>query len=277
MNAKTKCVSLTTALLLVACGGGGGDDESQSQPPGPLPDKQLIAVADGAWSATWIDPVTQERKATRAYVTGPWVMQIEIAPAATSPAMLAPADWFVTWVDRPLGATTGSPVTAQTIGLGEGVGTASVTYSFNAGVLDATIAHANKTFAIRFQRDMSSPSRISPLALSGVYSGTFRSGASTNWTLTIQEDGRITGSDAFGCTWSGTAATSGSGLNAFKLMLEATGCPNSGQANLPVNGNYVAMGRITHADPTRTMYPNQNVIDFTIFGPVWLGPQMLAK
>jgi hypothetical protein len=276
MDSRPKYSLLTGVLLLAACGGG-DDSDPQSPPPGPLPDKLLIAVADGAWAATWIDPVTQERKATRAFVTGPWVMQVEIAPATTSGAMLAPNAWFVTSVDRPLGVSAGSAVTAQTIGLGEGAGTATITYSFSSGAVNATIEHANKTYAILFQRDRAEPTRISPRALSGVYSGTFGSQGSTNWTLTIQEDGRITGSDAYGCTWTGNAATSGSGLNAFRLTMEATGCPSTGQAFVPVNGSYVAMGRIAQADPTRTKYPGQDVIDFTIVGPVWLGPQVLAK
>lgn len=68
-----------------------------------------------------------------------------------------------------------------------------------------------------------------------------------------------------------------SGVNAFKMSLEASGCSASALAGVPVNGTYVAMGRISQADPTRTRYPGQAVIDFTIVGPVWLDAQMLAK
>jgi hypothetical protein len=280
MKPLMKQLLLIGMALQIGCGGGSDSEPTPTQSSGgPLPLKILLAVPDGTWQGTAMDSLGQE-KTVRAFVVDRQAIQFEVAPPQSQAlALLGPGSWFIASIEQCC-APASTPVIARTSSLGGAPGTALITVSHSyAGPLTATIEYANQTYQVSLERDRTRPELISMQTLAGVYSGTYSAsiGTPTSWTLTIESGGRVTGNDSFGCSWSGTAATSLSGVNAFKLVLEATGCAGAAQVITPISGNYVAMGRFSEAEPTRTRYPGQPVIDFTIVGPVWLGRQMLAR
>jgi hypothetical protein len=280
MKPLMKQLLVVGMVLQTGCGGGSDSDPAPTQSSGgPLPLKILLAVPDGAWQGTGVDSSGQE-KSVRAFVVDREAIQFEVAPPPSQAlAVLGAGSWFIASIEQCC-APASTPVIARTSSLGGTPGTSLVTMSHSyAGPLTATIRYANQTYQVSLERDRTRPELISMQTLAGVYSGTYSASISTptSWTLTIESAGRVTGSDGFGCSWSGTAATSLSGVNAFKLALEATGCAGAAQVITPISGGYVAMGRFSESEPTRTRYPGQPVIDFTIVGPVWLGRQMLAR
>jgi hypothetical protein len=272
-------IILVSLLILTGCSGGDDDPQaaSQSQAQPIIPPKVFLSFPYGLWRGTAKDSLDNELP-VRFFVFDDQISQIEIGPkpvaAITSNFVAAASAWFTASTDQCCVFRNNVSAIASERGQPDSI--ASIAATFNGGV-SGTVTRGSARYEFTATRDMSEPVLLSNPGLAGVYAGNFSSYANSpkGWTLTIETDGRVTGSDAYGCSWSGSSAFNGINANLFKLTLAASGCAPDPLA--PANGSYTALGRYFAASASHPRYPGQAYIDFSLVGAKWLGSQQLAR
>jgi len=257
----------------------GGSDKPLTSPPAngaaPPPVIVLIAPPQGYWEGTITDSQSVQRSA-RVIATDTGEFQLYMSPFAVlgGPVNVVgfSTDWLVAYGDRCCG-TASLPVTTLQIG-----GLVNPGEIANTALEGQTFRGEITSGSNRYAFNVTTQSAANPLtldALAGTYTGSTAAYQTTPmaWTLTIETTGRITGSDDYGCQWTGTASVSRA--NVFKLAMSASGCAANPLA--PKNGNYIALGRQRDAHPAHPLYPGQTTIEFATFGPAWLGYRTFAR
>ena len=107
--------------------------------------------------------------------------------------------------------------------------------------------------------------------LAGTYTrSTF---AFTTLTLTIESDGRLTGSDSNGCVMNGSVAIADQGRNMVRMQVDVANCRNGHGSSQQWNGAYTGLGLLLRANGNR----RDDVFFHSMIGPTWLGPQSVAR
>jgi hypothetical protein len=107
--------------------------------------------------------------------------------------------------------------------------------------------------------------------LSGTYSRS--SFFFTTLTLTIDADGRLTGSDSNGCVLNGNVTIADPGRNMVRMQVDMENCRNSHDSSREWNGSYTGLGLLLRANGDQ----NEDVFFHSMIGPTWLGPQSVAR
>lgn len=112
--------------------------------------------------------------------------------------------------------------------------------------------------------------------LAGTYSRTITVflGPSSTYTMTLDPNGRLTGSHTNGCVYNGTATLPDAPHNLLKLDVELSNCPSSITGSGSWNGAYSGMG-VLFKDAVAPSNPTQraDILFHSFVGPTWLGPQ----
>ena len=109
---------------------------------------------------------------------------------------------------------------------------------------------------------------ISLAALAGVYTRRTSSifGEEVTLTVTIDPDGRMTGSYSNGCVFNGNASIPDAGHNMVELEIDLANCGSRGSSK-QWNGTYTGLGLLLGDD----------VFYHSVIGPTWLGPQSVER
>jgi hypothetical protein len=89
-------------------------------------------------------------------------------------------------------------------------------------------------------------------------------------SLTIESDGRLTGSDSNGCILNGTVAVADQGRNMMRLRVDMDSCGDGRGSSQDWNGSYTGLGLLLHED-------GDDVFFHSMIGPTWLGPQSVER
>lgn len=271
-------VLATFYLTLVGCGGGGDSSAPSTPPPPSSPSggiNVLIAPPEGYWQGTITDAQGVQRSA-RLFGTESGEFQLFMSPqallASTGFVAAFNTDWLVAYGEKCCSTVSLPLTTMQTSGAQT---PGQILNTSNEGqVLKGEIVSGSARYAFSVTREAASAA-LSLATLAGTYTGYTAAYQTTplNWVLTIEANGRVTGSDDYGCQWAGNATVSGA--NVFKLALTASGCSSNTLA--PKNGDYVALGRWLDAQASKPLFAGQATIEFATFGPAWVGYRTLAR
>jgi hypothetical protein len=107
--------------------------------------------------------------------------------------------------------------------------------------------------------------------LSGTYSRS--SFFSSSLTLTIDAEGRLTGSDSNGCIMNGNVSIADPGRNMVRMRVDMENCRNGHGSSREWNGSYNGLGLLLRAGDDQ----REDVFFHSMIGPTWLGPQSVAR
>jgi hypothetical protein len=110
---------------------------------------------------------------------------------------------------------------------------------------------------------------VSLATLAGVYTHTDSTifGQEVTLTLTIDADGRLTGSYSNGCVFNGNASIPDPTHNMVQLQVDLANCGSHGSSK-QWNGAYSGLGVLLSGDA---------VFYHSVIGPTWLGPQSVER
>lgn len=114
--------------------------------------------------------------------------------------------------------------------------------------------------------------------LAGVYTRTDASGLiPQTMTMTIDPDGRLTGSQSNGCILNGTVSVPDSTRNMVSLEIELSECGGFGSSRR-WNGSYRGLGVLLRdAISPSDGVTREDIFYHSIVGPTWLGPQSVGR
>jgi hypothetical protein len=107
--------------------------------------------------------------------------------------------------------------------------------------------------------------------LAGVYTRS-ASPPGTTMTLRIEADGRLSGSSADGCTYTGIAQVPDATRNMAQLRVQMSSCGSSGLSRRQWNGAYTGLGVLVE-----DMQRGSIVFYHTLVGPTWFGPLSVER
>jgi hypothetical protein len=110
---------------------------------------------------------------------------------------------------------------------------------------------------------------VSLAQLAGVYTQRDQTifGEEVTLTVTIEADGRLTGSYSNGCVFNGNASIPDAAHNMVQLQIDLANCGSRGSSK-QWNGAYTGLGVLLAGD--ETFY-------HSVIGPTWLGPQSVER
>lgn len=111
---------------------------------------------------------------------------------------------------------------------------------------------------------------VSLAALAGVYTQSTDTlfGEEATLTMTIEADGRVTGSYSNGCVFNGSASIPDATHNMARLQVDLANCGGSHGSSKQWNGAYTGLGVLLSGD---------EVFYHSVIGPTWLGPQSVER
>jgi hypothetical protein len=113
--------------------------------------------------------------------------------------------------------------------------------------------------------------------LAGVYTQS-RPLSGATMTLTIDVNGRLTGSNANGCTFNGGVSIPNPERNMVRLQVQMSGCGSSIFSEKQWNGSYGGLGLLLrNAVSPDNASVRQDVFYHSVIGPTWLGPQSVGR
>ena len=112
-------------------------------------------------------------------------------------------------------------------------------------------------------------SSISLAQLAGVYTRRDNTilGENVTLTVTIEADGRLTGSYSNGCVFNGSASIPDTSHNMVQLQIDLANCGSRGSLK-QWNGAYTGLGVLLSGDA---------IFYHSVIGPTWLGPQSVER
>ena len=153
---------------------------------------------------------------------------------------------------------------------------AKVQLDIKDGPLTGTIKIRNDEYDISLDRSARSDESVTMAGLAGTYSRTttFFLGPSSTYTMTLDPDGRLTGSHTNGCVYNGTATLPDASRNLIRLNVELSNCPRSITGSGSWNGTYTGVGILfknvaAPSDATQ----RTDVLFHSLVGNTWLGHQ----
>jgi hypothetical protein len=110
---------------------------------------------------------------------------------------------------------------------------------------------------------------VSLAQLAGVYTRSDDTifGEEVTLTVTIEADGRLTGSYSNGCVFNGNASIPDAAHNMVQLQIDLANCGSRGSSK-QWNGAYTGLGLLLAGDDT---------FYHSVIGPTWLGPQSVER
>jgi len=274
---RTYVSSITIAL--VGCSGGGSSPAPPQNPSSQNP-SSAAAVA-GYWRGPITHPFSSSLGTATLFAEETGEFQLHVSPLPPDP----PSGLLIVFGTPPFiifgNACCQSQVNVSAVVKNWDQSTQTplqLSLNLQASTLSGGFDYEGRRFSFDLPRADTNPTRLTLADLASVYAGTYASYIDTpkGWTLTIQATGTVTGSDVYGCTWTGTASVANPTRNVFRLRLTAAGC--SAVRLAPVDGEYTGLGiLVTNRPASGVRYPGQDVIDFNLVGPIWFGQQMLAR
>jgi hypothetical protein len=110
---------------------------------------------------------------------------------------------------------------------------------------------------------------VSLAQLAGVYTRRDDTifGEEVTLTVTIEADGRLTGSYSNGCVFNGNASIPDATHNMARLQIDLANCGSRGSSK-QWNGAYTGLGVLLAGD---------DIFYHSVIGPTWLGPQSVER
>lgn len=113
--------------------------------------------------------------------------------------------------------------------------------------------------------------------LAGVYTQS-RLLFATTMTLSIDANGRLTGSNANGCAFNGSVSIPNPQRNMVRMQVEMSSCGSSGFSEKQWNGSYNGLGLLLrNAVSSQNTTARQDIFYHSVVGPTWLGPQSVER
>ena len=122
-------------------------------------------------------------------------------------------------------------------------------------------------FTLNAASDYNSSTSLAQLA--GVYTRRDNTilGENVTLTMTIEADGRLTGSYSNGCVFNGSASIPDTSHNMVQLQIDLANCGSRGSSK-QWNGAYTGLGLLLSGDA---------IFYHSVIGPAWLGPQSVER
>ncbi|HKR37699.1 MAG TPA: hypothetical protein VJT10_22840 [Steroidobacteraceae bacterium] len=137
------------------------------------------------------------------------------------------------------------------------------------GVLSGELQFDREDYSFTLNRSADSDRAVSLATLAGVYSRRTSTifGEEVTLTVTIEADGRLTGSYSNGCVFNGNASIPDATHNMVQLQIDLANCGSQGSSK-QWNGAYTGLGVLLSGDA---------VFYHSVIGPTWLGPQSVER
>jgi len=146
---------------------------------------------------------------------------------------------------------------------------ASVTVEVDGNVLSGELQFRREEYRFTLNASPEYNRSISLAELAGVYTRRDQTifGEEVTLTVTIESDGRLTGSYSNGCVFNGNAAIPDGAHNMVQLQIDLANCGSRGSSK-QWNGAYAGLGVLLAGD---------DVFYHSVVGPTWLGPQSVER
>jgi hypothetical protein len=146
---------------------------------------------------------------------------------------------------------------------------ASIAAAVDGGVLSGELQFRREAYQFTLNPSADYNRSISLAALAGVYtlSTSTLLGEEVTLTMTIQADGRLTGSYSNECVFNGNASIPDAAHNMVRLEIDLANCGSHGSMK-QWNGAYAGLGVLLSGD---------QVFYHSVIGPAWLGPQSVER
>lgn len=144
------------------------------------------------------------------------------------------------------------------------------------GSLTGEIEFRNNRYTVHLAPSADYGRRLSLQDLAGVYT---QSGLTigTTMTLSIDVNGRLTGSNANGCAFDGGVSIPNPERNMVRLQVAMSGCGSSRFSEKQWNGSYDGLGLLRNAASPNNASVRQDVFYHSMVGPTWQGPQSVGR
>lgn len=146
---------------------------------------------------------------------------------------------------------------------------ASIEADLDAGVLEGQLDFDRHDYSFTLSPSAEYNRAVSLAALAGVYTrreGTLF-GEEVTLTVTIESNGRLTGSYSNGCVFNGNASIPDAAHNMVQLQIDLANCGSHGSSK-QWNGAYAGLGVLLSGDV---------VFYHSVIGPTWFGPQSVER
>lgn len=146
---------------------------------------------------------------------------------------------------------------------------ASIEADLDGGVLEGQLEFDRHDYSFTLSPSADYNRAVSLAALAGVYTrreGTLF-GEEVTLTVTIESNGRLTGSYSNGCVFSGNASIPDAAHNMVQLQIDLANCGSHGSSK-QWNGAYAGLGVLLSGDV---------VFYHSVIGPTWFGPQSVER
>ncbi len=146
---------------------------------------------------------------------------------------------------------------------------ASVEAGIDGGLLTGELEFQDDDYSFTLSPSADYNRPVSLTALAGVYTRRTDSifGEEVTLTMTIDPDGRLTGSYSNGCVFNGTASIPDAAHNMVQLQIDLANCGSQGSSK-QWNGAYTGLGVLLSDD---------DAFFHSVVGPTWLGPQIVER
>lgn len=153
----------------------------------------------------------------------------------------------------------------------------NVEIALAGGSLVGEIEFRKHEYTVRLTPSAEFSRRLTLQDLVGVYTQS-QSMFQTTMTLTIDANGRLTGSSANGCNFDGVVSIPDTERNMVRLQIEMSSCGSSFLSNKQWNGSYQGLGVLLRdAASSNNASVRQDIFYHSAIGPTWLGPQSVAR
>lgn len=146
---------------------------------------------------------------------------------------------------------------------------ASIEADLDGGVLEGQLDFDRHDYSFTLSPSAEYNRAVSLAALAGVYTrreGTLF-GEEVTLTVTIESNGRLTGSYSNGCVFNGNASIPDAAHNMVQLQIDLANCGSHGSSK-QWNGAYAGLGVLLSGDV---------VFYHSVIGPTWFGPQSVER
>jgi hypothetical protein len=146
---------------------------------------------------------------------------------------------------------------------------ASVNVGVEGSALSGELGFRNEHYSFTLNAAPDYNRSLSLADLAGVYTRRDDTifGEEVTLTLTIEANGRLTGSYSNGCVFNGSAAIPDTAHNMVQLQIDLANCGSRGSSKT-WNGSYEGLGVLLAGDDT---------FYHSVIGPTWLGPQSVER
>jgi hypothetical protein len=146
---------------------------------------------------------------------------------------------------------------------------ATIQAALSDGTLSGELEFHRDDYSFTLTRSAEYDRSVSLATLAGVYTRNERTllGEEVTLTMTIEADGRLSGSYSNGCVFNGTASIPDAAHNMVRLQIDLANCGARGSSKT-WNGAYAGLGLLLSGD---------EVFYHSVIGPTWLGPQRVER